>query len=117
MSAMARELTEAGDPISRQAIARRIAKYELGDLAAQLAVKHAVPGRRAPGADLAATRDAERARILDALARHGSYRAAAPKLAMSLRTMIRRIERYSITAIEILARRAELARPPRRRSA
>lgn len=109
ISAVARALSKRGKSISRQAVARQVAHLGLERVAAEIGTKNGVPGRRSGRVDLTATRDDERERILTAIARHGSYRMAAPKIPMPLRTLMRRIASYEIRAEEIAARRGALA--------
>lgn len=113
MSAIARELSEGGKRITRQAVTRRLARAGLAKLVSELAVAGGVSGRRRPDArEQAKAHQRERERILDALAAAPTYDAAAAPLGLPRRTLYRRIARYEITPEQVAERRQA---PKRRR--
>jgi transcriptional regulator with GAF, ATPase, and Fis domain len=117
LSAIARELSQGGKRITRQAVTRRLEKHSLLDLVAQLAVAAGVSGKRRHTSVEAKAHKAERARILAALATSANYDAAAAPLGLPLRTLYNRISRYAITQAEVERKRDRLARSTPKRAA
>jgi DNA-binding NtrC family response regulator len=90
LSAIAAALTQAGQPISRQAVTQWVKRAGMEDDAAVERAKAGLPGPRPQLVDGSVDAVAERAAIAGGVELHGSLRAAAANLGMSRRALFRR---------------------------
>lgn len=109
LSEMARALAQAQQPITRQALTRKLDR--LGLLVEADTLRHAAgvsgPRTHIPGGmpDPAA----ECQQLLDAAASAANYQAAADSLGIGRRTLFRRLRQFDLTPAKVDRRRQELA--------
>jgi len=113
-SAIAAALTSAGQPITRQAVTKKLQRVGLIALADDLALSAKGMGQRNHVSPEAEAED--RSRILQALAKAKTYDEAAAPLEMSVPTLYRRIAKYKIKRAEVAREKKRLADAAARKS-
>ena len=106
-SAIARELSDGGNEITRQGVSAKLRRLGLLEEADRLSVAANKPGPRdnVPAAELRRQREA----LLAALAKVDTYDEAPALLGYSSATMYRLIKLYKITPRQVASRRKKLA--------
>lgn len=99
LSALARALSEDGDSITRQAVTRKLHKFNLQTLAAELRTKHHVSGDREEW------KAEERARLVKIVAASPTHAAAAERMGIHRRSLLHALKRHGVTPEEIEASR------------